>query len=169
MKLLFQALFLFLCMSSVSANTNPETNTPFPSIDLKTLDGKLVNSRDYLKDGKITIVSFWATWCTPCKRELDAINEYYAEWKEKYNVQLLAITIDDARGITKVPSLVQSKGWEFTVLSDIKQELQQALNFQTVPQSYLLNDKGEIVYSHIGYQPGDEVELEEKIKEISKP
>ncbi|MCB9308979.1 MAG: TlpA family protein disulfide reductase [Lewinellaceae bacterium] len=160
----FSILFFSIFLSNVSlAGITPTTNTPFPSIDVKTLDGKLVNTQDYLKDNKITIVSFWATWCTPCKRELDAVHELFEEWSTKYNVQVLAITIDDARGLTKVPALVQSKGWEFVVLSDGKQELQQALGFQTVPQSYLLNAKGEIVYSHIGYQPGDELELEEQI------
>jgi peroxiredoxin len=64
--------------------------------------------------------------------------------------------------------MVKSKGWEFTVLADSKQELQQALSFQTVPQTFLLNQKGEIVYAHSGYNPGDEVELEEKIEELAK-
>lgn len=139
---------------------------PFPSVTIKTLDGKAVNTGDYTSKGKVTIVSFWATWCTPCKRELDVINELYSEWVEKYDIQLLAITIDDARGLTKVPAMVQSKGWEFTVLADSKQELQQALNFQAIPQTFLLNDKGEIVYAHNGYNPGDEFELEKKIAEL---
>lgn len=142
------------------------TDNPFPSVKIKTLDGKAVNTTDYTSKGKVTIVSFWATWCTPCKRELDVINELYGEWVEKYDIQLLAITIDDARGLTKVPAMVQSKGWEFTVLADSKQELQQALNFQTIPQTFLLNDKGEIVYAHNGYNPGDELELEKKISEL---
>jgi len=150
---------LFVCFTfAVNASNNP-----FPSINIKSLDGKAVNTDTYTKNGKITVVSFWATWCTPCKRELDVINEVYADWVEKYDLQLLAITIDDVRGITKVPAMVQSKGWEFTVLADTKQELQQALNFQTIPQTFLLNDKGEIVYSHNGYNPGDEIELEKKI------
>jgi cytochrome c biogenesis protein CcmG, thiol:disulfide interchange protein DsbE len=147
------------------------SDNPFPSVTIKTLDGKAVNTTDYTSRGKVTIVSFWATWCTPCKRELDVINELYSEWVEKYDIQLLAITIDDARGLTKVPAMVQSKGWEFTVLADSKQELQQALNFQTIPQTFLLNDKGEIVYAHNGYNPGDELELEKKIaalKTVSK-
>ena len=150
---------LFACFTFV-VNAS---NNPFPSINIKSLDGKAVNIDTYTKNGKITVVSFWATWCTPCKRELDVINEVYADWVEKYDLQLLAITIDDVRGITKVPAMVQSKGWEFTVLADTKQELQQALNFQTIPQTFLLNDKGEIVYSHNGYNPGDEIELEKKI------
>lgn len=156
-------VFSFLLLSGTSMNAG---NSPFPAINVKTLDGKTVNTQDFTGSGKITVVSFWATWCTPCKRELDAVNEVYSEWVEKYNVQLLAITIDDARGLTKVPSMVESKGWEFTVLADTKQELQQALNFQTIPQTFLLNDKGEIVYAHNGYNPGDEFELEKKIAEL---
>lgn len=140
---------------------------PFPSINVKTLDGKIVNTNEYTQAGKITVVSFFATWCTPCKKELDAIHELYGEWTEKYNMQLVAITIDDARGLTKVPALVTSKGWEFTVLADYKQELMQSLAFQTIPQTFLLNDKGEIVYAHNGYNPGDELELEKKIAALS--
>lgn len=143
-----------------------DSNNPFPHINIKTVDGRTVNTSEYTSKGKITVVSFWATWCTPCKRELDAINEVYADWEEKYNIQLLAITIDDARGLTKVPATIQSKGWEFTVLADSKQELQQALNFQTIPQTFLLDQKGEIVYAHNGYSPGDEIKLEEKIAEL---
>lgn len=151
--------FAFVTLLSASGN-------PFPSINIKSLDGKQVNTSDYTSKGKITIVSFWATWCTPCKRELDAINEVYADWVSKYDIQLLAITIDDARGLSKVPAMVKTKAWEFTVLADSKQELQQALNFQTIPQTFLLNEKGEIVYAHNGYNPGDELELEKKIESL---
>jgi peroxiredoxin len=140
---------------------------PFPSINIKTLDGKIVNTNEYTQAGKITVISFFATWCTPCKKELDVINELYGEWTEKYNMQLVAITIDDARGLTKVPALVSSKGWDFSVLADYKQELMQSLSFQTIPQTFLLNEKGEIVYAHNGYNPGDELELEKKIAALS--
>ncbi|MBK9735988.1 MAG: TlpA family protein disulfide reductase [Saprospiraceae bacterium] len=165
MKVL-KSLSLVLVMALFFGFT--DTNNPFPSINIKTIDGKTVNTNEYTSKGKITVVSFWATWCTPCKRELDAINEVYADWVEKYDIQLLAITIDDARGLTKVPATIQSKGWEFTVLADSKQELQQALNFQTIPQTFLLDQKGEIVYAHNGYSPGDELKLEEKIAALKK-
>ena len=141
---------------------------PFPSINIKTIDGKSINTSEFTSKGKITVVSFWATWCTPCKRELDAINELYDDWVEKYDIQLVAITIDDVRGLSKVPATIKSKGWEFTVLADTKQELQQALNFQTIPQTFLLNKAGEIMYSHNGYSPGDEIKLEEKIAALHK-
>ncbi|MFZ1703264.1 MAG: TlpA disulfide reductase family protein [Saprospiraceae bacterium] len=161
----FIILFLWLSFSSIPTSL-PTQIKPFPSIDVKTVDGKTVNTKDYLQNDKITIVSFWATWCTPCKRELDAINEVYSDWVDNYNVQLLAITIDDARGLTRVPALVSSKGWEFIVLADSKQELMQTLNFQTIPQTFLLDQNGNIIYTHSGYNPGDEINLEEEIKKL---
>jgi peroxiredoxin len=145
----------------------PGPTSSVPSVDVKTLGGKTVNIQDYTGNGKITVMSFWATWCSPCKRELDAISEVYADWQEDYDMQLLAVTIDDARSMAKVPALVETKGWEYTVLSDSKRELQKALNFQTVPQTFLIDQEGNIVYSHSGYNPGDEIELEDKIAELA--
>lgn len=155
--------FTFFIIGTFISISIYASGNPFPAVNIKSLDGKQVNTTEYTSKGKITIVSFWATWCTPCKRELDVLNDLYGEWVEKYDIQLLAITIDDSRGLSKVPAMVQTKGWEFTVLADSKQELQQALNFQTIPQTFLLNEKGEIVYAHNGYNSGDEIELEKKI------
>jgi len=140
----------------------------FPSVELKSLDGKTVNTDEFIKDGKLTVVSFWATWCSPCKRELDAIADIYPDWQEDYDVELIAITIDNSRQLTKVPGIVSSKSWDFTVLSDSKQKLQRALNFETIPQTFLLDKDGNIVYSHNGYNPGDEVHLEEVIAKYAK-
>jgi len=149
-------------------NTNPGPTSTIPSVDIKTLEGKIVNIKDYIGNGKITVISFWATWCSPCKRELDAIAEIYPDWQEEYGVELLAITVDDARSLAKVPSMVETKGWEYTILADSKQELQKALNFQTVPQTFLIDAEGNIVYTHAGYNPGDEIELEDKIAALAK-
>ena len=113
-------------------------------------------------------MSFWATWCSPCKRELDAIMDVYPDWQEEYDVELLAITIDDARSLAKVPAMIETKGWEYTVLADVKRELQKSLNFQTVPQTFLIDKNGEIVYTHSGYNPGDEFELEDEIKKLAE-
>ncbi len=139
-----------------------------PAIDVKTLDGKTVNIQEFGKKGKITVIGFWATWCSPCKKELDAISEVYEDWKKDYDVEVIAVTIDDARALAKVKPMVEQKGWKFTILSDVNQDLQRALNIPSVPQSFLLDAKGNIVYSHSGYVAGDEDELEKKIKEIAK-
>ena len=67
-----------------------------PSANLKTLEGQTINAKDLGKSGKITVISFWATWCSPCKKELDAINEIYEDWQKNYNMELIAISTDDA-------------------------------------------------------------------------
>ena len=140
-----------------------------PNIDFKSLDGKTVNLQDYATNGKITVISFWATWCSPCKKELDAIADLYPDWQKKYDVELLAITIDTPRALAnKVPGIVAEKGWDYEMLSDSKLDLQKALDFQTVPQTFILDKDGNIVYDHSGYTPGDEYELEDKIKALAK-
>lgn len=56
-------------------------NDKVPSIMIKKLDGTKVNTMDVIKnDGKPIVISFWATWCKPCKKELDAISENYEDW-----------------------------------------------------------------------------------------
>ena len=138
-----------------------------PDVEIKTLEGEAKNVQDYSSNEKITVISFWATWCSPCKRELDAISEVYEDWQEEYNMELIAISVDNARTFPRVKGVVESKGWDYEVLSDIKQALQQAMNFQDVPYTFVIDKEGKIVYSHSGYNPGDENELEEKLQELS--
>lgn len=162
MKFLQSSAFAFLFLFSFSLNAQ----STLPDVSIKTLDGQSVNIQDYANNGKYTVLSFWATWCSPCKRELDAISEYYEEWQEDLDMELIAITIDNARNLPKVKPIVETKGWEYTILSDSNEDLKRSLNFQTVPMTFLLNKAGEIVYTHSGYNPGDEFELEEKIKAL---
>jgi cytochrome c biogenesis protein CcmG/thiol:disulfide interchange protein DsbE len=158
-----KGLVLLLLLGMV---TTTWAQREIPSVKLRTLKGKMVDIQEYTGQGKPTIISFWATWCAPCKKELDAIALFFEDWQVTYGVELLAISIDDQRALAKVGPMVQSKGWPFTVLSDSNQQLKNALNFQSVPQTFLLDKDGRIVYSHTGYVPGDEYELEDKIREV---
>ncbi len=146
-----------------ASSTN--VGSKFPSASLKNLEGKTVNVEDITSKHKKTIISFWASWCKPCKSEMDAVAEFYEEWVDDYDVEFVAITIDNARGLAKVPGIISTKDWPYTFLSDPNQELMRALNFQTIPQTFVVDQEGEIIYSHNGYNPGDEFELEDILKE----
>ncbi len=152
---------LFLMLGSLAFGQKS-----LPSVEVKTLDGQTIDIQQYARNGKITVISFWATWCSPCKKELSAIAEVYEEWQEAYDMELVAITIDTQRALAKVKPMVEASGWTYTILSDANQQLRNALNFQTIPQTFLIDKEGNIVYSHSGYVPGDEFELEKKIKEL---
>jgi cytochrome c biogenesis protein CcmG, thiol:disulfide interchange protein DsbE len=157
----FLMLFCFAVLSANAQSVVPETY-------VKTLEGQQVNIRDLISKNKVTVLSFWATWCSPCKKELEAINEDYADWKNKYGVELVAITIDDARALSKVSPMVKERGWSYTVLSDVNKDLMRALNFQAVPQTFVVDKDGKILYKHSTYVPGDEEELEKAIEKASK-
>ena len=163
-----KSILSLLLIAAISFGFSLSTaNKKLPDITISDLQGKPVKIQEYVATGKTTIISFWATWCAPCKRELDAISELYPSWVADYNINLVAITIDNARALTQVKPLIEEKGWEFDVLVDSKQELQQALNFQSIPQTFVIDKEGNIVYEHSGYAPGDEFELEKFIKGLS--
>ncbi|MBR3959345.1 MAG: TlpA family protein disulfide reductase [Bacteroidales bacterium] len=137
------------------------------NITIKTLDGKTVETSVINNDGKPIIVSFWATWCKPCNRELNAIKEVYEEWQEETGVKLVAISIDDARSASKVKPHVDGNGWEYEVYLDQNQDFKRAMNVVNVPHTFLINGKGEIVWQHTSYVDGSEEELFELVKKIA--
>ena len=139
-----------------------------PDVELKTLDGKTVNTSKFSNDGKPIIISFWATWCKPCKKELDAINEEYAALQKETGVKLIAISIDDARSSGKVVTDVKVKGWTYEVYIDENQDFKRAMNVNNVPHTFLVDGTGQIVWSHNSYAEGDEEKLFENVRKLAK-
>lgn len=139
-----------------------------PSVTLTDMNGKNVNVADYGKSGKITVLSFWATWCVPCKKELTNMADLYDDWKKKYNMQIVAVSIDDSRSSTKVKPTVEGQRWSYDVLLDVNQDLKRQLNIQSVPFTVVVDAKGKIAFTHSGYVDGDEYILEEELQKLAK-
>lgn len=156
--LLSFALFLYGGMLSAQ--------NKLPAIELKTLDGQIINTANIENDGKPIIINFWATWCSPCKRELNNINDVYEDWVDETGVKLIAVSIDDARQVFKVGPYVEGVAWEFEILLDPNGEFKRAMNVNNVPFTFLLDGDGKIVYKHNNYAEGDEDVLYEKILEL---
>ena len=139
-----------------------------PSVTLKTMDGKTVNTDTLRNGGKPFIVDFFATWCKPCNRELDAIAEVYEDWQQETGVKIYAVSIDQAQNINKVKPLVSNHGWEYDVLLDPNGDFKRAMGVQTIPFVFVCDGKGNIVYKHNGYTDGAENELIAKVRELLK-
>ena len=139
-----------------------------PQITLKSIDGKSVRLDTISNNEKPIVVSFFATWCKPCNRELSAINEVYDEWQKETGVKLIAISIDQAQNVNKVKPLVDANGWKYEVLLDPNGEVRRAVGAQMIPFVLVLDKNKNIVYKHSGYADGSENELYEKVKEACK-
>ena len=135
-----------------------------PAVQLKDINGKPVNTAKISNDGKPIIISFWATWCKPCIRELKAIHELYPEWQDETGVRIIIVSIDDAQNAQKVKPLVDGLGWEYEVLLDPNGDFKRAMNVQAVPHVFVIDGKGNIIHNHSGYTDGSEQELYELIK-----
>lgn len=151
-------VFLLITVQSVFAQ--------LPQVTLKTMDGKAVRVDTLSNGGKPFIIDFFATWCKPCNRELDAISEVYADWQEETGVKIFAVSIDQGQNINKVKPLVDNHGWEYDVLLDPNGDLKRAFGIQMIPYVLIVDGQGTIVYRHAGYTDGEETELIEKVREV---
>ena len=161
-------LFLLLVLSGLCVTTFAQNERKIPSSNVKSLDGSNFNTSELNNDGNPMVINFWATWCSPCKKELSAINEVYPDWQEETGVKLVAISIDDARSDMRVLPYVNGQAWDYEVYIDSNQEFKRALNVNNVPHTFLVDGEGNIVWQHNNYAPGDEDELYRRILELSK-
>ena len=161
-------LFLTLTAIALLSSMSIAQNRTLPSVDVKTLDGSSINITALENNGKPIVISFWATWCKPCKKELNTIAEVYEDWQDETGVKLVAISIDDTRSMAKVAPYVNASDWDYEVYLDPNGDLKRAMGVSTVPHTFLLNSNKEIVWQHKGYIDGDEDELLEQIEKIEK-
>jgi len=162
--ILLSILFTTVLSIGVTAQND---GRKIPSVEIKNMDSSPFNTGDIQNDGKPIIISFWATWCSPCKRELNTIAEDYVDWQDETGVKLIAISIDDARNMQKVKPYVDGQSWDYEVYLDPNADFKRAMNVNNVPHTFLIDGEGNIVWQHNSYQPGDEEELYELVEKLA--
>lgn len=165
MKKLLMGLALTLaCFGSLFAQQGSE----LPATQVQDLKGKKVAFNTVVEPGKVTLISFWATWCIPCMKEIKNIRTHLNDWKtETPDFNYMAVSIDDSRASAQVKSYAKSQGWEFPCYLDPNSDLKRSLNFENVPFTIIVGKDGKIAYMHSGYEEGGEYVLYEKVKELT--
>ena len=158
--MLFLMLALFIGVSA-SAQT-------LPDVKVENQDGKVISTKS-LADGTPMIISFWSTTCKPCIMELNAINDSLYDWLEEVDMKVVAVSVDDARTVSRARAMAQGQGWDdFECIYDKNQDFKRAMNVSLTPHVFIVDGKGNIVYSHSGYTPGSEQELFDKVVALKK-
>jgi peroxiredoxin len=152
-----------LAAAGVATRLKAET---VPGFTLKRLDGSVFKLEE-LVGRKVIVIDLWATWCKPCLKYLTRLNEIAVQDREQ--VEVLAITIDDASALPAVESHVRGKRFALTVLLDPDAAVARLLDPSLrVPFTLVVDREGRIRYSHAGYMPGDEDELRKILARLDR-
>lgn len=149
---------------SAQVDSGNNSNRTAPNFKLENLEYEVIELNDFIGTGPI-LLCFWSSCCKSAVAQVEAFSVLY----EKYNDEdfvMLAISTDDEKTVAKVKPFVKSKKFKFPVLYDTDGNVARAYYAFDVPFSVLINKSGKIVYSHLGYMKGDEILLDEKIRNL---
>lgn len=152
------ALFFMLWCSVANAQATAADFT------LRSIEGESVSLSDHV--GKVVIVSFWATWCGPCKEEMPHLQRLYTTYQGQ-GLEVISISTDDARMAAQVKPYIKKNGYSFTVLLDKDASVISSYNpSKTLPFTVVVDRDGKVAKVHAGFNPGDELKLESLVTEL---
>ena len=158
---MIKALILFSALL-VTPNLRAQ---PLPKTFITDVNtGKKTAFNEIVPTGKVTLITFWGTWCAHGKRQVKTISRKMEEWKKQADFNFIAIAIDQQNNEQLVQPYVHAQGWHFPCYMDANSALKQPLHFDALPYNMIIDKNGKIVYTHTGYE--DE-ELLAKLKETS--
>ena len=112
------------------------------------------------------VISFWATWCSPCKAELPHLDAMYKELGDQ-GLIVLAISVDEARDAPKVKQQAMAAGYSFPVLLDQETEVVTLFDpSKSVPFAAVIGKDKKIHSTHVGYSPGDETKVKAEVEAL---
>ena len=162
--LLLFVVTLFGATEEVGTNDNEQSKPVIPNVKFKDLDNNKFMLESFYSSGPI-LMNFWTLSCEPCKKEMKHLSRLNEKYKDS-GFQVVSVNMDTPRTIRKVKQFVNSQKYSFKVLSDPRMDLFRKLGGSVMPLVVIVNMDGTIEKRHIGYSPGDEVQLEQEIVEV---
>jgi peroxiredoxin len=157
---LFGAVFASLLLLPGSAAAGPP-----PDFRLQTIDGDWLTLSDEL-DGKVVYVTFWATWCVPCRREMPHLEKLYEELADQ-GLLIIGINTDPPGTTSKIKPYIKRYGLTYPTALDPDNNVLDKYNpTRELPYAVLIDRSGDVRQVFPGYRAGDENLLRDKILEL---
>ena len=153
-KKFFFIFYLFLSFL-ISQNVSP-------SLTLKKMNGRSVKLSEYLNKGPV-LINFWATWCSPCKKEMVFLNQFERRYKDN-GLSILSISIDSQKSLSHVRSYIRANNYTYDVFLDPNRQVFKKLNGNLMPTNVLIDKNGKVLWRHYGYIPGDEKNMDLELR-----
>ena len=122
-------ILTFLAVLLATTFSFSQESRSLPNVKVKTLAGDAFNISDLDNNNKPMVISFWATWCKPCKKELNNISEVYEDWQKETGVKLVAISIDDILHISSI--------WSFVALIKASRKISECTSWKEINSQFL--------------------------------
>lgn len=158
-KKIFLTAVIFL--SAITFKISPAQM--YNNFTLNDLDGNEVTLSKLLEKGPV-MISFWATWCSPCKEEMKKMQPIYEKYKDQ-GFTYLAINQDNQKSISKVKAFINSNNYTFPVVLDLDKKIFENYLGVGLPYSLIIDKNQKVIAKHLGYITGDEVKIEKEIKD----
>jgi cytochrome c biogenesis protein CcmG, thiol:disulfide interchange protein DsbE len=142
----------------------PQTGFLAPDFELKTIEGKTIKLSDL--HGQPVLVNLWATWCPPCRAEMQTLETVYNDYKDQ-GFTVLAVNMTSQDDPQAIIPFVEERGITYPILLDDKGEIAKAYQMKSLPSSFFIDRDGTIHEVVIG-GPMAEATLRTRIEEILK-
>lgn len=152
-------LCITLCFFVACEGSGAKVGLPAPPLKLARLGGGIVDITE-LK-GKVVLVNFWASWCRPCVEEMPIFERLHREFEGKPFV-VLAVSID--KRLADVDKLASSQNLSLPILLDSAETAARAWGTSGVPETFLVDQEGKLVYKVIG--PVEYEEIQPRVKKL---
>ncbi|MDG1776146.1 MAG: TlpA disulfide reductase family protein [Crocinitomicaceae bacterium] len=138
-----------------------------PSVQMESIDGTRVHSEEVFPLGRPTLLVFWATWCNHTTTGLSNIqDDYLDEWQEEFDLNIVAVSVDDAKTYNRAVSVANSNGWDFDIYLDKNGDFKRAMGVNNAPHVVLINAEREVVWQQPAFMNGDEDIIQEELEKF---
>ena len=136
----------------------PQQGDPAPDFALELLDGSHISLSDLRS--QVVVLNFWASWCGPCRREAPALQQVWETYEAK-GVVFLGVSYRDAKGASQ--DFIDAFGITYRNGFDARGQISRAYGVTAVPETFVIDRQGRIVWSHIG-----EIEAETLVQQLEQ-